>query len=494
MINSFEPRLAEWQKLLSGLRPTKRRVAVLVSPWLQSAVPLFSLECALAMARDGMDVTVFWDDSHIFQGDAKDSEREAMEALLAKVSALIPVCAVATLEPATKQDWSALALKVLQDNAIARAKGEDAATDFLNQRPELPGKAEDHLNRVQAALEQYRPDWVFVPGGVYATSAMYREVATHMGIPCGTYDSDEGLLFVTTDGVATHHADIPRAVSLLKAWLAQHPEAQEFIQEKTQSEIDARVAGSDSWGFQLSAAKGAATIPCHVLVPLNLRWDTAALSRQRVYPTVRAWMESIIRWSKQHPEVHVCFRQHPCERFTYARGSDDMGEWIKSASAGAPNIHFIAADDQVSTYDLLKTTRVLLPHTSTIALEAAMQNIPTVLGTRCYYEGFGFAWSAQTEEEFHQLIDEALASRLTISPEAGENARLLYFLTQLCAPMRVPLTPTPKDFAVWITEPPSALWEDERLADLRRAFRDGLPTSYLSAVRLCENKRKGIPA
>jgi len=492
MIRAYEPRLAEWKNLLPS-EATGRRVAVLISPWLESAVPLFSLECALAMARDGMDVVIFWDDGRIFQGEAKGAEREALETLLEKASAVLPVCCVCDISPALGHDWIALAEKILQDNAIARARGEDAATAFLEGSPDLPENARNHLARVQEALEEFRPAWVFVPGGVYGTSAMYREVAGKLGIPCGTYDADEGMLLMTTDGVATHHADIPKAAALLESWVDGHDGAREYIGKMTALEIESRMAASDSWGFQLSVASGQACLPCDVLVPLNLRWDTAALSRQRVFPTVRAFIESIIQWARKHPDLHVCFRQHPCERFVFAKSSDDVSGWIRSVADQATNIHFIAADAEISTYDLLRTTRILLPHTSTIALEAAMLGIPTVLGTHCYYEAFGFAWSTEDEAGFHSLIEAALDSQLNISPKAAWEARLLYFLTQVCAPLRSPLTPAPKDFSIWVSEPPAVLWEREESRDLRRAFAEGLPVSYLRALRLCHRAAEGVP-
>lgn len=484
MIHSYSNRVHLWHALPRANK-TGRRVAVVVTPWMETAVPLFSTECALAMARDGLDVTIFWDASPVFPNDSTPRERKALKQMLGQLKPIVSLKDISKARPANTRDRSALCTRILRNNAIARARGEAAAQEFLERFPGVFERALQHLGKVEAVLAAVSPDWLFVPGGVYATSAMYAALADEIGISVGTFDSDEGMLFVSTTGVATHHTDIPASERLFKAWLHANPPARPIFEAAVSAELSKRAAGRDSWGFQLVPARGAENFPCDVLVPLNLRWDTAALSRERLFPDVREWIKSIVRWAIRHPETFVCFRQHPCERHAYTRSSDDWKGWITSAAGNAKNVRFISAEETVNTYDLLKSSKVLVPYTSTLALEASLAGVPSILTTDCYYHGFGFSFAVDSEESFHKAIESAVAGEIVCSCEARENSTSLFFLSQLAAPVNTEFTPIPANFYKWVDLPPDDLWARPEMQDLRQCFTRSLPLSFLRAKRIC---------
>lgn len=485
MVEKYSERTSLWRPLVQGARNGKR-VAVVVSPWLETAVPLFSIECAFAMARGGLDVTILWDSSPLFPNDVAPKEGQALARLLRRLKGVFPIQDVSKAKPLKTCDRTALCKKILHNNAIARAKGEAAAQELLEIYPGVFERALKHLQRAESAIAETSPDWLFVPGGVYANSAMYLALALEAGVSAGTFDSDEGLLFISTEGVATHHSDIPRSDLLFKSWLLENPPAVSSVETAVSSELSKRTAGCDSWGFQVVPAIGAPTCPCDVLVPLNLRWDTAALSRERLFPDVRAWIESIIHWAIQHPEANVCFRQHPCERYSFSQGSDDVGGWVASTAGASKNIHFVSATDEVSTYDLLKSCKVLVPYTSTMGLEACLLGIPSILTTECYYHGYGFTRSAATEHEFHDGIRSALRGDFRITPEAQVNARRLFFLSQIAAPVPTKFTPIPNNYWDWVETNPEKLWARSEMSDIRECFKTRVPLSFLRAKRMCQ--------
>ena len=161
-----------------------------------------------------------------------------------------------------------------------------------------------------------------------------------------------------------------------------------------------------------------------------------------------------------------------------------MREWIVSAADGAKNVRFISAEDTVNTYDLLKSSKVLVPYTSTLGLEACLLGIPSILSTECYYHGYGFTRSAATEREFHNTIDSALGGEFSVTPEAQVNARRIYFLSQIAAPVATNFTPIPDNYWDWVETNPDNLWARSEMSDIRECFENGVPLSFLRARRM----------
>jgi hypothetical protein len=127
---------------------------------------------------------------------------------------------------------------------------------------------------------------------------------------------------------------------------------------------------------------------------------------------------------------------------------------------------------------------VVLPHTSTVGVEAALLGRPVVLSTRVYYDGFSFVWNPATQEEFFALLDQALAGQLKVRDETMAQAYLVYFLTQHCAVMRTRFTPQNDDYAQWIDTPPDSLWQEPEPRDFLNALCTREPLAAIRARRL----------
>lgn len=480
MARVYLRRLAEWRQLTPE-PPGGGRVGVLVTPWLRSAVPFYNLEIALEIARQGLSVTVFWDASDVFGNASERSEVEDIGQLLEHLPPHLTVVRVDDDTPSSEAVETGLAESIVRENAIWKMRGEERADDFIASRPEIRAAAEAHLGRVHHLLRRNAVDWLLVPGGIYGLSAAYLAIARKLGMGVSTYDSDPGMLMTAHDGAAAHHADMARVFAQLLAEFVDRPWELEGLVEGSRAELAKRQAGvSTLFQFQKVAATNVATSDCNILVPLNLRWDSASLSRQRLFPTVSEWLSQLIRWVERNPAARLCLRQHPCERFDEIRGSDDVRPLIEAAADSARRrITFVAADDPSNTYDLMRTARVVLPFTSTLGVEAIMLGIPVVTSTNCYYADMGFVWNARTVGEYFDLIGQALEGRLTVDDKAQRGAALTYGLTQNWAQIKTLFTPAPSDFPKWTALHPRELWSLQETADMMKALITRVPLSYL---------------
>jgi hypothetical protein len=147
-------------------------------------------------------------------------------------------------------------------------------------------------------------------------------------------------------------------------------------------------------------------------------------------------------------------------------------------------VRWIGAAEAVNTYDLIRAAKVVLPHTSTVGVEAALLGRPVVLSTRVYYEGFSFVWNPATREEFFGLLEEALAGGLVVGEAARKEAALAYFMTQQCAVMRTRFTPQNDDYPQWARTPPAELWAEAEPADFLEALCARAPLAAIRARRI----------
>jgi hypothetical protein len=147
-------------------------------------------------------------------------------------------------------------------------------------------------------------------------------------------------------------------------------------------------------------------------------------------------------------------------------------------------VRWIGAAEPVSTYDLIRAAKVVLPHTSTVGVEAALLGRPVILSARVYYDCFSFVRRPATREAFFALLGQALEGGLAVDEAMMAEACLVYFLTQQCAVMRTRFTAQNEDYARWIGTPPEALWQEPEPLDLLTALRTREPLAAIRARRI----------
>ncbi len=476
----FRARAARWNPPASTANGP--RIGVLITPWLSTAVPFFSLECAALLRREGRTAVLLFDDTDLVQNSTRPSHSAALRELFAHefTGGELHFAERATPQPSAND--ATLAEPIFRENAIWRSRGEDRAAGFMADNDTSATKISAHLARVRRLLTDAKLDGLLIPGGMFGLSAVYVAVARELGLHFATYDGSAGFLRLAQDGVAAHLADLPQSFAELRRTLSR--EARTAVQSRAAAELDDRLHVRDPRQFQVAAVSGRTDLRYDLLVPLNIRWDSAALGRQRAFATVADWLDSLLTWVSSQPAVSICIRQHPRERLTFAKGSDDLAPLLAKHAALGSRLRFVAAAESISTYDLLPHCSAVLPHTSTVGIEAAMLGKPVVLATHVYYDGFGFCQKPATCEDYFAQLSTALAGQIEVTAAQRDDAALAYYLTQCCALLSTPFTAHPDDFRQWVDIAPDDLWARPELADFRTALLGGEPLSLVRHRRL----------
>jgi hypothetical protein len=465
---SFERRLAEWQAVPRQLRGGTR-VGILVTPWMFTAVPFFSLECALLLWSEGVDVRILWDPSNIFFNAATVREIETIEKLLKSLPVDLPVMQTSSFPADGQIDLDALD-RLLFENSVRESRGENAAREFLATHPERRVAVLKHARQVTHVLQHAGFDWVLIPGGIWAVSGVYVTIAERHQLPYSTFDSGPGELVLTHDAVASHFGDFPDVFAAVSRRCEASGQERDAVLQRARRSLEKRMEGKDAYHLQLRPASKTSTERCDILVALNFRLDSAALVRQKLFTSITHWLRSILEWLETQPAVTVAIRQHPCERIPEFRGGDQWEDLLAEFPRLSDRVRLIRAEDPVSTYDLIASSKVVLPFTSRVGLEASLLGKPVVLCAHCYYGSLPFVWNPATTAEYFQLIQAALEDRITVSPAAREAATIAYCIAEECLLHATPFTPIPSDYEQWVNVPPLELWGREEMRDIREAL------------------------
>lgn len=145
-----------------------------------------------------------------------------------------------------------------------------------------------------------------------------------------------------------------------------------------------------------------------VLLAANVIGDSLTLGRQVFSQSMTDWLQQTLRHFAGMDKVQLVVRIHPGERYTKGPSVSDV---VKQALPELPeNIHLVAADDPVNTYDLVEIASLGLVYTTTTGMEMAMSGVPVIVSGQTHYRGKGFTFNPSSWDAFYRLIDKSLDS------------------------------------------------------------------------------------
>ena len=452
-------------------------IGILVTPWLQTAASYFSLECARKLVNEGKNVSIIWDPRNLFENAPDPWEIAELERVLDALREEFEVVQIAEDAGSNGEEPPFLA-EVLFENAVRKMRGEGGAQEFLLSHLDTVEGMRRHVVRVRSFLQARTFDWLFISGGVWGLSGIYAGVALELGLSITTFDCGPGALFVGHDGVAAHFPGVPSVALEVEAGCQREAVERERVSRRAHEQLRTRMRGDDEYRLQPVAASATTGHRWDIVVPLNLRWDSAAMCRKRLFENVCDWLAQLLAWVEARPGVTVAIRQHPCEKLADFRGADDFSRLALAYPGLGERARFFAATDEVNTYDLIAGAKVVLPFTSRVGIEAVMLGKPAILCAKCYYGGCGFAESPGSRVEYFNLLEKALAGALPVSNEARLAAGTTYYLAENCVELKTSFTPAPMDFLSWVKQPAEEIWGIPENRDLLQSLitRESIPS------------------
>ncbi len=481
-------RMRAWVRATGPLHqppaPAAPHIGVVITPWLDTAVPWFTLATGLLLACQGNRVTFLIDDSPF--GDSPVRYRFVLRCLRVVLARVPLPCSQVLLSSRPAQptpaapDAHAAVERLAGLNAVWQLRGEMLSTGRA-EYTRICSVQLAHANTPIAHLLQPGAfDLLFMPGGVYGNSGLWAMHARAAGIRIASFDAGGyGTVMVASNGIACQLQDIPLAFQQLKARCSANPAEQRFAVDAALAEMAKRRAGVDAFASQMQGGHGGdARYDGAVLLALNSSWDAAALGLHAVYRDNTTWIVETVRYLLDHTSAPVIVRQHPAERLPIAYTSDDYGSLLRQHFGTQPRLHFIAADETINSYQLLERVAAVVVYTSTIGTEAAALGKPVLTPSHSYYAGLGFVWQCTDLVSYHARLADAAQGRLQVTAAMRDDAHLCYYLTQCCNWVFSPFNPS--DFQDWGTLGPAHWLADATVQGVLASLRQGVPVATLN--------------
>lgn len=459
------------------------KFAVVVMPWLGTAVPWFSLVCGLLLVSNGNQVTFVLDDLPF------GPHRIRFRFVLGCIRLVLRLLRARGYTVLTLSDFESRAgLEAAEEGYIARLAQLNAVWALRGEMSQSGRERYVEQSRLQLRaawvtirnlLSGARWDAVLVPGGIYGSSGAWAQQARTVGVRVASYDSGgSGIVMLSADGIASQLHDIPRALALLKG---RGVSAQErhFILDAARAELTRRRSGTDRFASQMKVS-GAIDprFDGGILLALNSSWDSAALGLHAVFESSTQWIIETAKYLLENTTLPVIVRQHPAERLEIARSNDDYRDMLERHVGAHPRLHFIAAAEPVNSYQLLERVAAVVVYTSTIGVEAALGGKVVVTPSRSYYSDLSFVWKATTLEQYREHLSNAAAGRYAVTDAMREEALFCYYLTQCCNWVSSPFSP--EGFCEWSRLDPNDLRRNQGVQMTVRSLAENIPVAFLA--------------
>ncbi|MEX1248218.1 MAG: hypothetical protein WEA61_07010 [Anaerolineales bacterium] len=337
-------------------------------------------------------------------------------------------------------------------------------------------------NRAAAAaalawLKDERPDMVILPNGLIMEFGAVFHAARYLDIPVVSYEFGEQrdriwlsrntpVMLQETDALWQAKKDEPF-----------NPEQRGHVEELFATRQAAGLFRNFYRRWQNLPAEGGEQVRAKlgldqrpmVLLAANVIGDSLTLGRAAFTGDMSTWLRRTLAYFAARKDVQFVLRAHPGERNLDGPSVTEIVHQVLPELPG--NLHLVAAEDPVNTYDLLDIADLGLVYTTTVGLEMAMSSLPVIVAGRTHYRGKGFTHDPESWDEYFSTLDSCLwdltAARL--NPQQVDTAWHYAYRFFFDYPQPFPwhLLHFWKDVE---TTPLSAIFSDEGQARYARTF------------------------
>jgi len=168
----------------------------------------------------------------------------------------------------------------------------------------------------------------------------------------------------------------------------------------------------------------------YFLIMLNVVWDGAALDLHVVYRNMTDWILDTIHWVLDNTNKTVVIRQHPGERASYIRSSDDYQAIISDAFGDDARVVFISSFSNIDAYHLIESSNCVIGFSSSALVEAVTMGKPTLIVSEAYFSDLNIVYKSNNKKQYYQYLSLANTYRLPVTQEMKNNALVCNYLTQ----------------------------------------------------------------
>lgn len=421
----------------------KREITILITPWLETMVPFFSVQVGLSLKQKGHSVKFLFDLEKGFGNFRNFSELEG----IIKVRAALQKVGYETIDslkeirlPISPSKISPTVRRFYFENLVKENNSEEKALQNYNSQKILPYVSK--IARIKKTLKKFRVGELVIPGGVYGWSGAYLLACQDLEIPFWTYDSGPDFINVSRNSIASHFEEFHAALKKIRPSRLLYRRISRVVKATYRK----KSRGLDSLKYMLGAdTRVSKKTKSDGLILMNYRIDTAAMMPVKLFPTTQAWLTQTSEWFQKN-RLRLIIRRHPCELDPQSRAADEYRYLLKYHPS---RVQFFDFKEHLNTYNLIAQTRVVLPFSSRTGIEALYFGKPVVTCAKNYYRNLRGIFRARTIREYFTMIKKNL--RRTKPAPLTPEVVLAAYLSEFCLFKKSAVTPMAESFKEWHT-------------------------------------------
>jgi capsule polysaccharide export protein KpsC/LpsZ len=155
----------------------------------------------------------------------------------------------------------------------------------------------------------------------------------------------------------------------------------------------------------------------------SVTWDAEIHYESRAFENMRDWLKTTIEYFKTNPDQNLVIRVHPAEITSPNTSRESMTDFVNSLDISLfPNVNVIGPDSNISTYELVEKSRVVIVYNTKTGIEAAYRNKPVVIAGESWVRGKGIGWDAKNSPDYIEILN-LFKDPLEMSPIQSMKAK-----------------------------------------------------------------------
>lgn len=366
-------------------------------------------------------------------------------------------------------------LSLMTDNVLKwffSRKDEKFLPDEPNRREIALGILETNLKSIRHHFEQYSYDTINVFTGMHKHRCLYWWISQRYEMRISTYDGNYGsdYMLYSSVGISAHSRDLQKVFTDNYLTAAEKERLYEWAKETFQKRISLTTDSDECAVFQ-PVGMDAEQKQYDIIMPLNVEWDAAALGLDKLFADSIEWIKETVHYIMKETDATVMIREHPHNKILADFNYFDYSELLKELEQYGDRVYLCTWRDKVNTYQSILQSKLVLPYTSTIGLEAVMLGKKILVHTDCYYANFSFASPSETKEEYLRKVKFYYENEYEPSEEEKKEAALLFAL-QMNTLLYTDFTEAKTG---WMENGWTELFKIKRLESIIEAITEGKP-------------------
>jgi hypothetical protein len=164
----------------------------------------------------------------------------------------------------------------------------------------------------------------------------------------------------------------------------------------------------------------------------NVVFDTSQVHANHIFTDMMAWLDDVAETIAGHPETLFVFRAHPDENRPGKESQESVAAWFRgTALTRLPNAILIEPRQPISSYELIRQSKLVLVYSSSVGLEASVLGAPVLCAGRARYTQVPSVYRPKTRAEYSSQLESLLRAEQIELPQEFERTARAFLYAEL---------------------------------------------------------------